>query len=141
MKKNYTRLYEQIVNLDVLQKEWAWVEEDFNILHGAQGFMKLSNFYSFIAENFYDCLRRRLTFTADLARSSYKDLWEQRQVYKQKFLKLSDTLIEKKLKLFEMGNIEQWGIRDQAFLEENRDQLLNDFEFAASYMLNTESED
>ena len=40
-----------------------------------------------------------------------------------------------------MGNIEQWGIRDQAFTEENRDQLLNDFEFAASYMLNSESED
>jgi len=129
------------VNLDVLQKEWAWVEEDFNILHCAQGFIKMSNLYTFIAENFYDCLRRRLTFTADLCRHSYQELWDQRQIYKHRFLKLSESLVERKLKLFEHGDIEQWGIKDQAFLEEHRDHLLNDFEFAAPYMLHMESED
>jgi hypothetical protein len=78
LSKQYTRLYEQIVNLDVLQKEWAWVEEDFNILHGAQGFIKMSNLYTFMADAFYDCIRRRLTFTGDLCRISYQELWDQR---------------------------------------------------------------
>jgi hypothetical protein len=49
--------------------------------------------------------------------------------------------VERKLRMFEAGNIEQWGIKDRGFMEENRDQLLNDFEFAAPYMLHAESED
>ena len=76
LSKQYTRLYEQIVNYDIVQKEWAWVEDDFNILHGAQGFIKLSNFYTFLADSFYDCLRRRLTFTADINRYSFQELWD-----------------------------------------------------------------
>jgi hypothetical protein len=45
------------------------------------------------------------------------------------------------MKLFERGNIEQWGIRDQAFLSQNREQLMSSFEFAAPHMLPGETED
>ena len=53
-----------------------------------------------MSESFYDNLRRQLTFTADFARVSYKDLWDSRQNYKDRFLKLQDSIIDKKLKLF-----------------------------------------
>ena len=88
------------MQLDVLNKEWTAIEEDFNVLGVSQGMIKLSNYYQIMSESFYDNLRRNLGYTADLARISYKDLWEGRQSYMARFLKLQESLIDKKLKLF-----------------------------------------
>ncbi len=78
LAKEYQHVGEKLMQLDVLNKEWTAIEEDFNLLTASQGMIKLSNYYSMMSESFYDNLRRQLTFTADFARVSYKDLWESR---------------------------------------------------------------
>ena len=78
------------MQLDVLNKEWTAIEDDFNVLGVSQGMIKLSNYYQILSESFYDNLRRNLGYTADLTRISYKDLWEGRQNYMQRFLKLQE---------------------------------------------------
>lgn len=118
LAQEYQHVGEKLMQLDVLNKEWTAIEEDFNVLGVSQGMIKLSNFYQIMSESFYDNLRRNLGYTADLTRISYKDLWEGRQHYMSRFLKLQEQLIDKKLKLFQKPqNIEsQWGIKDKLFL-------------------------
>lgn len=88
------------MQLDVLNKEWTAIEEDFNVLPVSQGMIKMSNYYQLMSESFYENLRRSLGYTADLARISYKDMWDGREVIKTRFVKLQESLIDKKLKLF-----------------------------------------
>lgn len=142
MSKEYQHVGEKLMQMDVLNKEWTAIEEDFNILSLSQGMIKLSNYYSLMSECFYDCLRRSQTFSGDTARLSYRDLWESRQHSKQTFLALQDSLIDRKLKLFAKPHLieSHWGIKDKLFLAQNRDYLQADFEFAAPYMLNEETE-
>ena len=88
LAKEYQHVGEKLMQMDVLNKEWTAIEEDFNILGVSQGMIKLSNYYQMMSESFYDNLRRNMGYTADIARISYKDLWDGRQAYKDKFLKL-----------------------------------------------------
>ncbi len=74
-------MFDQIVNLDILNKEWAWVEEDFNFLNVSQGFVKLSTFFGALSEHTYDNLRRKLSYARDLT-TSYQDIWDYRQLYR-----------------------------------------------------------
>lgn len=54
-------------------------------------------------------------------------------------MRLSEELDDKKYKLFEKAKIDTWGIKDQLFLEQNREQLQADFDFASFHMLSDET--
>jgi hypothetical protein len=125
LAKEYQHVGEKLMQLDVLNKEWTAIEEDFNVLPVSQGMIKMSNYYQLMSESFYENLRRSLGYTADLARISYKDMWDGREIIKTRFVKLQESLIDKKLKLFQKPHLidSQWGIRDKLFLAQNREFL------------------
>ena len=39
------------------------------------------------------------------------------------------------------GDVYTWGIKDHKFIEQNKEQLMSDFEFAACYMLERETDE
>jgi hypothetical protein len=91
LSKLYGMLYSNMVELDVVNKEYLQIEEeDFNLLNMGQGFNKLGTFYQALGEGFYEHLRRNLTFAADQGKVSFRELWDNRQAFKERFLRQSD---------------------------------------------------
>jgi|LauGreDrversion4_2_1035121.scaffolds.fasta_scaffold583568_2 hypothetical protein len=41
---------------------------------------KLSTYFAHVSDIFYDSLRRKLTYLADMGKVAYADLWEARQL-------------------------------------------------------------
>ena len=78
LSDQYSKLFYQLVSLDVLNKEYMQDEEDYNVLNVSQGVSKFIPYFSTLGESMYDCLRRKLTYSADLGKVSYHDLWETR---------------------------------------------------------------
>ena len=62
---------------------------------------------------------------------AFKELWETRQFYKDKYLKQTEALVNKKRDLWTLENVAKWGIKDQQFVSQNIEHLTSDFEFAS----------
>ena len=72
---------------------------------------------------------------------AFKELWETRQFYKDKYLKQTEALVNKKRDLWTLENVAKWGIKDQQFVSQNIEHLTSDFEFASQYMMENETKD
>lgn len=84
-----------------------------------------------MGEEWFDAMKNGLSSEDDMVTVAFKELWETRQLYKDKYLKQTEALVNKKRDLWTLENVAKWGIKDQQFVSQNIEHLTSDFEFAS----------
>eukprot|EP00347_Sterkiella_histriomuscorum_P014426 403360908 len=137
----YSHLSAIILKLDLINKKVLGLHNrDYNLENVGRGLKSMASYFNTMSSSFHQHLKKDLSHTAMLGTQSYQEIWDFRQTFKDQFLNISDDLLQQKEKLFEKGDIEKWGIKDQTFLEQNREALLTNLKFATPYMLHEETE-
>jgi hypothetical protein len=83
-----------------------------------------------MSESYYQHLNKDMRYIASFADQSYRELWEFREMFKDRFVRLSEELDDNKRSLFLRGEVEAYKIKDKVFVAHHRELIETDFNFA-----------
>ena len=113
--------------LDAINKRVLLVKGDFYMEEVALGMKHLSQYFAQMSESYHQHLYKDLTYTATFADQSFSELWDFREIFKNKFLKLSEQHDDNKRTLFLRGDVESYKIKDTVWVAHHREILETDF--------------